>query len=78
MLLGDEIIMTFAILGFVVFLTAVGGYVAFLLGKSKTEKKVAEANIQAVKQAGQTATEIENLSDSELRKLADKWLRKPD
>lgn len=78
MLLGDEIIMTFAILGFVVFLTAVGGYVAFLLGKSKTEKKVAEANIQAVKQAGQTATEIENLSDSELCKLADKWLRKPD
>lgn len=54
----DAAILGLAIFGFTVLLVAVGGYVAFLLGKSKTEKKIAEANIQAVKSAGQTTEAI--------------------
>jgi uncharacterized protein YpmB len=71
----DAGIIALAIFGFTVLLVAVGGYVAFLLGKEKTEKKIAEANIQAIKSAKQTGEEIEKLSDADLRKRSDKWLR---
>jgi len=70
--------LSFAIFGFTVLLVAVGGYVAFLLGKEKTEKKIAEANIQAVVSAKQTGEEIEKLSDDDLRAASNKWLRPKD
>ncbi len=55
---GDAIIMTFAIFGAVIFIIAVSGYIVFLYGKIKTEKKVAENNLQALKSAGQTTEAI--------------------
>ena len=71
----DLVMLSFAIFGFGVFITGVGCYVAFLLGKKNVEKDIAEANIQAVKSAKQTGEEIEKLSDADLRKLSDKWVR---
>lgn len=71
----DTVTLSFAIFGFTIFLVAVDCYVAFLLGKSKTKKEVAKANIQAVKSAKQTGEEIEKLSDADLRNAANRWVR---
>lgn len=68
--------LSFAIFGFGVFLTGVGCYVAFLLGKNNVEKDIAEANIQAVKSAKQTGEEIEKLSDADLRARASAFVRR--
>lgn len=70
--------LSFAIFGFGVFLTGVGCYVAFLLGKNNVEKDIAEANIQALKSAKETGDEIAKLSDTDLRARADKFVRTED
>jgi len=65
-----------SIFGATVIVAVLLGYLAYLYGKNKEQKEIAQNNLEAVKSGKETKKAISKLSEDELNALLDKRLRK--